>query len=318
MESVHCLEWIGPHHAIYGLIMRPEDLLPLNALRAFAAVYAQGGVRAAARALGVSHSAVSRHLGELDGWLGVPLTRDSGGRRGLTFTAQGEALGRATISGLQAIEAAVRSLREARSARSVTISTAPSFASRWLLPRLAVLEEAQPGLEVSLVVDQRVVDLEVAGVDLAVRMGRGRWSDGRAEPLMDDALYPVMSRAFWEKSGRPGRPADLVGLRLLHDRDPDASWEGWRQRYGPKQLDVRSGPRFASSDLVLRAAALGQGVALARDRLVTDDLTSGVLLRPLGELSVPLGAAYWLVVPREEHPREAAARVVEWLKAQAE
>ena len=298
--------------------MRPDDLLPLNALRAFATVYAEGGVRAAARALGVSHSAVSRHLGELDVWLGVPLTHDGGGRRGLAFTSQGEALGRATISGLHAIEVVVRSLREARSAGSVTLSTSPSFASRWLLPRLAVLEESQPGLEVSLLVDQRVVDLDATGVDLAVRMGRGPWSDGRAEPFMDDALYPVMSRAFWEKAGRPARPADLLGLRLLHDRDPHASWEVWRQAYGPKQLDVRSGPRLASSDLVLRAAALGQGVALARDRLVMDDLRSGVLLRPIGELSVPLTAAYWVVIPRDDRPRAAATQVVEWLKAQAD
>jgi LysR family glycine cleavage system transcriptional activator len=297
--------------------MRPDEVLPLNALRAFATVYAEGGVRAAARALGVSHSAVSRHLGELDDWLGVSLTHGGGGRRGLAFTSQGEVLGRATISGLNTIEAAVRSLREARSAGSVTLSTVPSFAARWLLPRLPFLQEAHPVLEVSLLVDQRVVDLDVAGVDLAIRMGRGPWSDGRAVVLMDDALYPVMSRAFWENAGRPARPADLVGLRLLHDRDPSASWEAWRQAHGPKRLDVQSGPRFASSDLVLRAAALGQGVALARDRLVTDDLASGVLLRPIGELSVPLEAAYWVVVPRTHPPREAVAQLVEWLKAQA-
>ena len=196
----------------------------------------------------------------------------------------------------------MRSLREARSAGSVTLSTSPSFASRWLLPRLAVLEEAQPGLEVSLLVDQRVMDLDTAGVDLAARMGRGPWSDGRAEVLMDDALYPVMSRAFWTKAGRPSQPADLVGLRLLHDRDPSASWEAWRRAHGPKQLDVRSGPRFASSDLVLRAAALGQGVALARDRLVADDLTSGALLRPIGEIHVPLVAAYWVCCAARSAP----------------
>ena len=303
--------------SIYGRIMRPEDALPLNALRAFATVHAEGGVRAAARALGVSHSAVSRHLAELETWLGLPLTRDGGGRRGLAFTSQGEALGRATISGLNAIEAVVRSLREARSAGSVTISTSPSFASRWLLPRLPGLEETRPELEVSLLVDQRVVDLDAAGIDLAVRMGRGPWSDGRAEPLMDDALYPVMSRAFWEKAGRPTRPADLLGLRLLHDRDPHAAWEAWRRAHGPRGLDVRSGPRFASSDLVLRAAALGQGVALARERLVTDDLRSGVLLRPIAELSVPLEGAYWVVVPRADPPREAVEQVVAWLKAEA-
>src|SRR5258708_37326435 len=83
------------------------------------------------------------------------------------------------------------------------------------------------------------------------------------------------------------------GLRLLHDRDPHASWEAWRRAYGPPALDVRRGPRFTSSDLVLRAAAQGQGVALARHRLAQDDLATGALLRPVAGRSVDLGPAYW-------------------------
>jgi LysR family transcriptional regulator, glycine cleavage system transcriptional activator len=292
--------------------------LPLNALRAFAAVYAHGGVRAAARELEVAHSAVSRHLAELDGWMGVPLTRQGGGRRRLAFTPQGDALARATIAALREIETAAAALREARSIHSVTVTTPPSFASRWLLPRLPRLEEAHPQIEVSVLVDQRLVDMDSGEADLAVRMGRGHWPDGRSEPLMDDALYPVMSPSYWEKSGRPHRPADLVGLRLLHDRDPNASWESWRRECGPDELDVRGGPRFASTDLVLRAATLGQGVALARHRLAMDDVASGTLLRPIAKLSVPLGPAYWMVLPKRARVREATTAVVEWLKAQAE
>ncbi|MCI0674063.1 MAG: LysR family transcriptional regulator, partial [Myxococcaceae bacterium] len=100
--------------------------LPLNALRAFALVYEHRGVRAAARELGVAHSSLSRHLAELEAWVGVPLTRESGGRRGLAFTPQGEALGRAALAGLREIERAAASLREARSPSSVVISTTAS------------------------------------------------------------------------------------------------------------------------------------------------------------------------------------------------
>ena len=291
--------------------------LPLNALRAFATVYAQGGVRAAARELQVAHSAVSRHLAELDGWMGVSLAHPGGGRRRLAFTPQGEALARATLAALREIDTAATALREARSAHSVTLTTPPSFASRWLLPRLPRLEQAHPHIEVSVLVDQRLVDMDAGGADLAIRMGRGHWPDGRSEPLMDDALYPVMSPSYWEKSGRPHRPADLLGLRLLHDRDPNASWESWRLSYGPAELDVRKGPRFASTDLVLRAATLGQGVALARHRLAMDDVAAGTLLRPIPRLSVPLGPAYWIVLPRRSRVREATTAVVEWLKTQA-
>jgi LysR family glycine cleavage system transcriptional activator len=149
-------------------------------------------------------------------------------------------------------------------------------------------------------------------------MGLGSWSDARCEPLMDDALYPVMSPAFWKDSGRPGKPADLAGLRLLHDRDPQASWEAWRRAHGPESLDIRSGPRLASSDLVLRAAAQGQGVALARHRLAIDDVASGALLRPIGGLSVQLGPAYWIALPKHHRVRASTSAVVAWLKKQAE
>lgn len=291
--------------------------LPLNALRAFAMVFANGGVRAAARELGVSHSSVSRHLAELEAWLGVPLVDDSGGRRGIAFTAQGEALGRATLAGLRDIERAVGAVREARSARSVTVSTTPSFAARWLLPRLPRLQQAHPRIEVSVVVEQKIDGLRDGETDLAIRMGRGPWPDVRSEPLMDDMLYPVMSPALFEDAGRPSRPEDLRGLRLLHDRDPAASWEAWREACGPADLDVLAGPRLASSDLVLRAAMHGQGVALARHRLASDDIAAGALVRPIEGAGVALGTAYWIVLPARGQVRAAARTFIAWLKEQA-
>lgn len=292
--------------------------LPLHALRAFAAVYSSGGVRAAARELGIAHSSVSRHLAELDAWLGVALVRETGSqRRALTFTPQGEALGRAALAGLREIERVAASLREAKSGNSVTIAATPSFAVRWLLPRLPAFEESHPRIEVSLLVDQKLSDPGSGDIDLAIRMGAGQWSDVRCEPLMDDALYPVMSPAFWKRAGRPDKPAGLLRLRLLHDRDPQTTWETWRRMHGPKSLDVRSGPRFASSDLVLRAAAQGQGVALARHRLAMDDVAAGVLVRPIERLSVELGPAYWIVLAERSRPRTATSTVIDWLKSQA-
>jgi LysR family glycine cleavage system transcriptional activator len=290
--------------------------LPLNALRAFAAVYVHGGVRAAARELGVAHSSVSRYLGELDRWLGVPLLRAASGRGAVSFTPQGDALGRATLAGLREIEHAVAALRETRPAHAVTLSASPSFAIRWLLPRLPLLEKSHPKIELSVQVEQRLDALDDGRIDLAIRMGQGPWPPLHAEALMDDALYPVMSPAFWQASGRPSRPAQLAGLRLLHDRDPQASWELWRRAHGPARLALQGGARYTSSDLVLRAALQGQGVALARHRLATDDVANGSLVRPFGQLEVPLGAAYW-IVRAPAQPRAAVLAVIDWLRWQA-
>jgi LysR family glycine cleavage system transcriptional activator len=169
---------------------------------------------------------------------------------------------------------------------------------------------------VSVLVDQRVLAPGDAGCDLSIRLGAGPWPGVEAVPLMSDALYPVMSPDLWQKSGRPSEPRQLRGLRLLHDRDPNASWIAWRAGFGPPDLDVRQGPRFGSSDLVLRAAAEGLGVALARHRLVEAELGRGSLIRPFGDRAVSLADAYWLVTLAGER-RAATAAVIAWLKREA-
>ena len=292
------------------------ERLPFNALRAFALVLERGGVRAAARELGISHSAISRHLRELESSLGVSLLerRDRGGLRP---TIQGEQLAQTARHALHAMQQAVDSLREQRSSYSVSVSTTPSFASRWLLPRLAALERAYPRLEISVVVDQRLDEPGSFPSDIAIRTGKGPWPGLAGEALMDERLYPVMSPGLWRQSGRPTDPAQLRGMRLLHDRDPNTSWQLWRQQFGPAALDVRRGPRLASSDLVLRAAAQGLGVALARDRLTEDEIAAGTLLRPFGVRTVNLGVAYWIIRPRDSAPREAVRMFTSWLRQQA-
>lgn len=289
--------------------------LPIRALQAFALVYEHRGVRSAARELHIAHSALSRQIHELTRWAGVPLIREVRGRGGIQFTPQGEALARSTLAALQSIEHSALSVREARGSESVTIETSPSVAVRWLLPRLPAFERENPKIEVSVVEDHKVRDPDGANIDFTIRMGRGPWSDVDCVPLMSDALYPVMSPQLWRQMGRPIRARDLLRARLLHDRDPYSSWELWRNAMGPPSLDIRRGPRFTSSDLVLRAAAQSQGVALARDRLARNEILVGSLVRPLGSAQVDLGVSYWIIRPAHRRPRSAVATVITWLKA---
>lgn len=291
--------------------------LPLNALRAFAVVWSEGGVRSASRALGIAHSSVSRHLAELESWLGVQLIEKAGGSKGIGFTRAGAALGEATARGLNEIATAVASLRESRSSNSVMLAAAPSFATLWLLPRLPVLEAAHPSIELSMFVDQRTADLDQAGIDLAVRMGKGPWPGVHAEPLMSEQVFPVASPAYWQQIGNPDDVSGLRRARLLHDRDPQTTWESWRQQFGPAELDVRRGPRYASTDLLLRAAAQGQGVALARGVLAAEYLESGRLINPFPGKSIDIGTAYWIVRPDHGLPRRSVKLVMDWLKGQA-
>lgn len=296
--------------------------LPLNALRAFAAVYLTGGVRPAGRMLGVSHSSVARHLSELEAMLGIPLVERERDTRMLAFTVAGERLGREAAASFEGLDREWSSIRERRDTRSVTISAAPSVAALWLLPRLHKLAEALTKVTVSVLSEQRVRDPSEEGSDIAIRMGGD--ASGEAEWLMDDALAPVaaprlLGRVRATRGGPTGDTSTFTLLRdlpLLHDRDPNAGWERWTDRHGPPGLDTATGPRFTSSDLVLRAAKLGQGVALARLRLAGPDLTDGSLERLVPEM-IHLPGAYHLVIASDRRDRTSVRAVRDWLHSEA-
>lgn len=291
--------------------------LPLTLLRALAAVYETGGIRPAGRLLGIQHSAVSRSLRDLEAWLDVSIFEKQDGRRALAFTPEGAALGQAALAAMTDLETAVLKTREGSNTNSVTVATTPSFATRWLLPRLPELSAAHPKIEISILVDQARKSPADAGADLNLRMGASPQGDLEPIPLMDEQVFPVMAPKLWEAFGRPSTVDALVELPLLHDRDPSTSWGMWRTKIGPKRLDVRKGPRLTSSDLILRAAEQGQGIALARGRLAEDSLANGSLIRPLGEVELGLGVNYWILVNRETKNRRAVQAVISWLLNEA-
>ena len=165
-------------------------------------------------------------------------------------------------------------------------------------------------------VAERMPHLLGEGADLAVRMGGRPWPGFTCIPLMDDELYPVVSPVYWAAHGRPSTSHDLRRLRLLHDRDPNASWALWKKHHGPSALDTRIGPRLTSSDLVLAGAEQGLGVALARHRLAGDAIESGALLRPFGDARVTLPQAYWIILSDAGAVRDAVRVVVDWLESE--
>lgn len=294
--------------------------LPLNALRAFASAYLTGGIRPAGRALGVSHSSVARHIRELEGHLGAQLVERGHGERALAFTPLGEKLGQEASKSLGALDRTWMAMREKRTPRTVTISATPSFAALWLLPRLPRLNETHPLIEIGVLAEQRVRAPAEEGSDLSIRMGSPRAGE-HAIPLMDDALTPVASPEFLADIRSTGCRAigmeQLVDAKLLHDRDPNASWAHWTAQHGPEGLDQGGGPRLSSSDLLLRAAKQGQGVALARLRLAEDDLTSGALIR-LFDKDVHVPDAYWIIENQNSRSRSSVITVRHWLLKEAQ
>jgi len=162
-------------------------------------------------------------------------------------------MGKAALAALMDLENAVQKTREGSNANSVTIATTPSFAMRWLLPRLPKLAEMHSKIEVSIIVDQVRNSPTASGADLNIRMGSQPTDTPNPIPLMDEQVFPVMTPQLWDQLSRPSRVADLQGLPLLHDRDPGTSWATWRKEIGPKRLDVRHGPRLTADGWRVRA-----------------------------------------------------------------
>ncbi|MEP4038559.1 LysR substrate-binding domain-containing protein [Pseudophaeobacter sp.] len=290
-----------------------KQILPLNAMRAYAAVHETGGIRSAARMLNVTHSSISRHLRFLEETLGIALLDRDQNQRKLLFTAQGEHLGQVSNEAMQLLSNAIVKIRETQAGNFVVISTAPSFASCWLMERIQKFNESFPWIEISIQINQKLTSLSEQGGDMSIRIGGGAWAENEFRILMNETLFPVCSPGYAEKLGDIHNPQCLKKAKLLHDRDHQTSWDVWRNKFTLDWFDPMPGPRFTSSDLVLDAASKGLGVALARGRMAEDKLRDGQLCRILRPLEVKIPGAYWILVDPEANKRKAVSTFVSWL-----
>ena len=237
---------------------------------------------------------------------------------GLTLTAKGQALADTVGAALAQIARAVANLAD-DGAKPLVISVLPSFASRWLIPRLGRFTDGHEGACVQILAENRLADLKDANIHAALRFGLGRHPGLSATLLMRDSIMPVCSPALLRRTG-PVDLAALARLPVLHDcsTEGDGSgtdWSSWLQAIGAVGVRLPVGQRFSQADLMLDAAASGLGIALARTSLARDDLAAGRLVR-LPMPAVPTAYAYHLVCRHEmeRDPRVTQFRI--WLLSQ--
>jgi LysR family glycine cleavage system transcriptional activator len=262
---------------------------------------------------------VSQHIRVLEEFAGQPLFRRLG--RGVELTDAGHAAFSHASAAIAEMLQAGRAMRASMRGRRVSISTAPSFASKWLIPRLNLFQDRYPEIEVRMSADMILVDFATTDIDLAVRYGAGGYEGLHCERLMSESVTVVASPRLLE--GRPPiqSAADLIDLPLIHDeapeRDPSCpTWSMWFAARGHKRDDAERGLRFNQSSLALEAAAAGKGLVLAKRQLALRDLADGALVAPLEEAHAPLGFAYWLVWPRGRRFEPAQAAFLAWLREQ--
>jgi LysR family glycine cleavage system transcriptional activator len=230
----------------------------------------------------------------------------------VALTADGRAFAERIRAALLEIGDAADAVASRRRDPRLTVSVLPSFASRWLMPRLIRFIDAHPKLEVNVTVTTLLANFASDGVDVAIRFGRGPWPNLVCERFLDDEWFPVASPRF-NRGKLPKEPRDLLRLRIMReDRD---DWERWFEAAGVVLDAPLEGPSFNDSTYSLQAAARGEGVALGRRSIVGEDLQRGTLKR-LFKVAVPSRESYWFVSPRDlaNAPKVKAFR--DWVKAE--
>jgi len=288
-------------------------LPPLSALRAFEAAARHLSFTRAAGELHVTQTAISHQIRALEEYLGVRLFRRL--PRGLLLTEEGQIYLPAIRDAFDRIAAATGELVAARAGGALTASVLPSFASKWLVPRLGRLRDAHPEVDLRISTSLHLVDFAREDVDIGIRMGRGHYHGLRVDRLFGEVLTPVCSPALLEGSHPLRQPADLRHHVLLHE-DDHTGWQLWLELAGVEGVDATRGPILTDASMVVQAAAEGHGIALGRASLAAWDIAAGRLVRPF-DVSMPHDLAYYLVCPKAtaERPRIAAVRA--WLLAEA-
>ena len=284
----------------------------LNALRAFEAAGRHLSFTRAAEELHVTQAAVSHQIKSLEEQLGIRMFRR--GPRGLLLTDAGQAYLPEVREAFQRLTTATERLLEDDARGAITVSVLPSFAARWLVPRLTRFREEHSDIEVRVAADDRLADFDRDDVDVAIRYGRGDYPGLHADRFLTEELYPVCSPKLLERLPLD-RPEQLRDHTLLHD-DMRMDWSMWLLAAGVEGVEPRRGPSFTDSSMVLQAAVDGQGVALGRSALALDDIAAGRLVRPF-EFSLPADYAYYIVCPERTAGRPSIKTFREWLLAQS-
>jgi LysR family glycine cleavage system transcriptional activator len=286
--------------------------LPLRALTVFEAAARHGRFSAAANELLMTQAGVSQHIAQLETDLGVELFVRH--YRGVQLTSAGAAFLQTVEQGLKTLADGVAAVRRQAGRKTLKILTDYGFAAWWLMPRLSLIGELLPGVEVQIATTQAGIETTDAEFDVGIMFGDGAWPAFRSTQLLPEEVYPVCSPALLDGRSAPLEPAQIASLRLLHLRSATGDrWHTWPDWFAAHDLAVEFGQQdlaFDNFQLVLQAALLGQGVCLGWAPLIDDLVNAGGLVRLM---DTPLGSSrgYHLV----EHTNRPYAANVATLKA---
>ena len=289
---------------------KSRRLPPLNALRAFEVAARHSSFRAAADELGVTQGAVAQQVRGLETELGLKLFQRL--PRRLELTSEGRSYVGGIRRAFELIADATAALRP--EPLWMTISVTPTFASKWLVPRLPAFLAAHPMLDLRIQASESLSNFQSDAVDIAVRQGQPPFGPGlTADLLFTQEVVAVCSPSLVSGTALPLPAKAIDGFVLLHDTHD--LWPQFLDALGTGVPAPPKGIRFNQTSLAIDAAIAGQGLALASRFLVAHDIAAGRLVQPFGHTLRGINDFY-IVAPRKQRHPEATATIRDWLLAQ--
>lgn len=290
-----------------------QALPPLRALQAFRYAARELSFKAAAEALNISNAAVSSHIRGLEEFLGmklfVRLTRE------VKLTPEGSRLSGFIETGFQEIERGIATFAPNSDPTNLKVSTLPSFANRWLMPRISRFQDKYPHVKLSIMPSFRLVDFQGDGVDLAIRFGKGDYPGLESRLFMEESLVVVCHESL--VGDRTIQVSDLAGLPWLLDEsiDMQGSWTEFQKALGIDIPDTAIKLAVNEASAQVEAVLAGRGISLVRRTLVADMLEAGLLIRPI-DFSMPAEYHYYLVAPEAKFRTEKVRAFVSWISSE--
>ena len=284
-------------------------LPPLNSLKSFEAAGRLLSFTLAAQELNVTQAAVSHQIKVLEDFLGVALFIRN--PRQLALTTQGKGLLPDVIEAFDKVSSAIGSLSQEPVSKIISVRLAPSFAAKWLSPRLKYFWLQYPEIDLCMYHAHAAVDFEREQIDLAVTYGKGLWPGVVAERLLSLDFFPVCSPAFMHNDKPLSDIRNLRYYTLLHDANYEC-WTDWLTLAGMQDIRANKGTITDDTNVLIQAAIDGQGIALGSTTFVEDHLQSGRLGKPF-DIVLENEFAYYVVCPQAHLHNPAVRAFKDWL-----
>lgn len=291
---------------------------PVNAIRAFEAACRHMQFQQAAEELGITPSALSYQIRQLEEHLGVKLFKRL--NRAVELTLEGRILSSGTIEAFEKLEETFALLKNQEEDNTLVVSTGPAFSAKWLAPRLYAYLELNPEIDFRLSANLKLTDFDRDGVDAVIRFGAGNYPDLYVEPLFQEISTPLISPKLLEETGGKADEGLFGKVPLIHDESLNflggGQWKTWLDAMEYTSINPNKGSHFNHADHCIEAAVDGGGIVMARLGFAFREINAGRLIAPFRQ-AISARGGFYFCCPHEALEKEKVLNFLAWLRDEA-